>query len=588
MSDYDPARAQALLDLYGYVDRDGDGWRDQPDGTPLVLEYATAARRSISRQLDELWQKNMDAIGIRIVFKTAQWPENLKAARAGKLMMWGVAWSAAAPDGERRSCASATARTRARPTTRASTSPAFNALYEQLQRRCPTAPSARRADRRGRSELLVAYMPYKAHVHRISPTDAAVGGRLPRATCSCASSGTTSTSTTSSARRDAHDARAPNRLTARAIAGCRRLAAGGSCRPRWPPSPAAPPSAEGPALCLPSRRDRLRSGADQRPVLAHRHRRTSSRACYSYDHLARPGADRAADRGGMPEVSDDFRTWTFRIKPGIFFADDPAFKGKPRELVAAGLRLFAQALRRPGATRARRGQASRTEGIVGLRRAARRRRSTAQAPFDYDSADRRPARARPLHARSSSCAEPRPRFLEHPGRAATSTARSRARSSSSTATSIMAHPVGTGPVPARRMAAQLAHRARAQPRASATAATTPSRPPTMPRARRCWRASRAGACRWSTGVEIVDHRGGAAALAVLPQRRGRLRRARAGRVRARTRCPNGKLAPNLAKRASAATASSRPTSTFTVSTWTTRGRRLHRRAGRAAPRDRAG
>jgi ABC-type transport system substrate-binding protein len=35
-------RAKALLDLYGYVDRDGDGWREQPDGQPLVLEYDPA------------------------------------------------------------------------------------------------------------------------------------------------------------------------------------------------------------------------------------------------------------------------------------------------------------------------------------------------------------------------------------------------------------------------------------------------------------------------------------------------------------------------------------------------------------------
>ena len=30
----------------------------------------------------------------------------------------------------------------------------------------------------------------------------------------------------------------------------------------------------------------------------------------------------------MPEVSSDFRTWTIRIRPGIRFADDPAFKGR--------------------------------------------------------------------------------------------------------------------------------------------------------------------------------------------------------------------------------------------------------------------
>ena len=37
----------------------------------------------------------------------------------------------------------------------------------------------------------------------------------------------------------------------------------------------------------------------------------------------------------MPEVSADFRTFTFRIQPGIYFADDPAFKGERRELTAA-------------------------------------------------------------------------------------------------------------------------------------------------------------------------------------------------------------------------------------------------------------
>ena len=37
--EYDPARARALLDIYGYVDRDGDGWRESPR-QPLALKYA--------------------------------------------------------------------------------------------------------------------------------------------------------------------------------------------------------------------------------------------------------------------------------------------------------------------------------------------------------------------------------------------------------------------------------------------------------------------------------------------------------------------------------------------------------------------
>ena len=35
---YDPEKAKAMLDAAGYVDKNGDGWRDNPDGTPIKLE----------------------------------------------------------------------------------------------------------------------------------------------------------------------------------------------------------------------------------------------------------------------------------------------------------------------------------------------------------------------------------------------------------------------------------------------------------------------------------------------------------------------------------------------------------------------
>ena len=98
MSDFDPQRAKALLDLYGYVDRDGDGWREQPDGTPLELEF-TGQPDQLSRQLKEIWRKSMTAIGVRMSFRTGSWQENIKASRAGQLMMWVTGWSAALPDG---------------------------------------------------------------------------------------------------------------------------------------------------------------------------------------------------------------------------------------------------------------------------------------------------------------------------------------------------------------------------------------------------------------------------------------------------------------------------------------------------------
>ena len=162
MGEFDRAKAKALLDLYGYVDKNGDGWRDQPDGTPLVIEYATQPN-DLDRQLTTQWQKNMDAIGVRMVFKTAQWPENLKASRAGKLMMWGVSWTGG-PDGEEFLVLGDGAEKGQANHARFDL-PEYNRLF-QLQRSLPDGPERMQVIARMK-EILVAYMPYKAHVHRI-------------------------------------------------------------------------------------------------------------------------------------------------------------------------------------------------------------------------------------------------------------------------------------------------------------------------------------------------------------------------------------------------------------------------------------
>jgi hypothetical protein len=52
-----------------------------------------------TRRFDELMKRDMTAIGLRIEFQRRQWPEQYKAARAGKLMMWSVSGRAGAPDG---------------------------------------------------------------------------------------------------------------------------------------------------------------------------------------------------------------------------------------------------------------------------------------------------------------------------------------------------------------------------------------------------------------------------------------------------------------------------------------------------------
>ena len=99
IAEYNPAKAKALLDVYGYVDRDGDGYREAPDGSKLVLEMATETDGQGKKQ-DELWRKHMDRIGIRMEFLKKPWPEHLRASRAGKLMMWRIGWIAGSPDAD--------------------------------------------------------------------------------------------------------------------------------------------------------------------------------------------------------------------------------------------------------------------------------------------------------------------------------------------------------------------------------------------------------------------------------------------------------------------------------------------------------
>jgi ABC-type transport system substrate-binding protein len=162
-STFDLARAKALLDLYGYVDRDGDGWREQPDGSPLTIELSSPPDQ-VYRLLTEVRKKNMDAIGVRLSVRIGNWAEQLKAARAGSFMVWTVGSSASTPDGQ-----GALERGYGPATGGGNLSrfrlPAFDRLYERMKG-VPDGPE-RQALFTEANNLLVAYAPYRVHVHRI-------------------------------------------------------------------------------------------------------------------------------------------------------------------------------------------------------------------------------------------------------------------------------------------------------------------------------------------------------------------------------------------------------------------------------------
>ena len=140
-SEYNLPKAKALLDMYGYKDVDGDGYRELPDGKPLSIEYSTLADGE-RRQLAEQWQKNMDALGIRIRFKIGKFPEQLKAANAGKLQMWNVGWVGTTPDGDTFLALGSSAAKGKANKPRFSCRPSTPST--KSRRPCPTAPSAPR------------------------------------------------------------------------------------------------------------------------------------------------------------------------------------------------------------------------------------------------------------------------------------------------------------------------------------------------------------------------------------------------------------------------------------------------------------
>ncbi len=158
----------------------------------------------------------------------------------------------------------------------------------------------------------------------------------------------------------------------------------------------------------------------------------------TYDYLARPSrlAPRAAE--ALPEMSESGRVYVFRIRPGILFADDPAFKGRPRELVAADYvyaikRLADPKLHSPWRYLVE----TKIAGLADVIKAAEK-----SGKFDYD-APIAGLQALDKHTLKITLSEP---DYNYPYILATPTMGAVAREVvEHYGANIMAHPVGTGP-----------------------------------------------------------------------------------------------------------------------------------------------
>ena len=162
-TEYNPAKAKALLDMYGYVDRNGDGCREQPDGRPLVVEYSSTPTL-LDNQFDLLWQKSMRAIGICMKFNKQRWPDLTEATRLGTLQMRESKWQADWPD------ADSFLQLLYGPNIGQANDarfklPEYDRLYEKA-RLLPDSPE-RNDLYRQMIKLVLVYAPWKMGVHRV-------------------------------------------------------------------------------------------------------------------------------------------------------------------------------------------------------------------------------------------------------------------------------------------------------------------------------------------------------------------------------------------------------------------------------------
>ena len=163
---HDPRAARALLDKYGYQDLNGDGYRETPDGKPLVIEYWSAPT-SAARERDELWKKSLDAIGVRLMVKKDKLPEIVKKSRAGQVPMSDAGWIADYPDAENFMQLLYGPNAGQVNTSRFNL-PEFNRLFDEAKHLPDSADRTLLFDRM--TELVVAYAPWRLTVNRMSDT----------------------------------------------------------------------------------------------------------------------------------------------------------------------------------------------------------------------------------------------------------------------------------------------------------------------------------------------------------------------------------------------------------------------------------
>ena len=162
---------------------------------------------------------------------------------------------------------------------------------------------------------------------------------------------------------------------------------------------------------------------------------------FTYDYLASPAKLVPRTAEALPEVSADGLTYTIRLQKGIYFAVDPVFKGKKRELTSTDYvytfkRLMDPSLRSPNSWL--------LDGrILGMEALLKQAQKTGKFNYDQSVAGLQTPDRYTLVIRLTSPDQNFPMLLAH--QPAGAVAREVIEKYRDKAGFVMGHPIGTGP-----------------------------------------------------------------------------------------------------------------------------------------------
>jgi oligopeptide transport system substrate-binding protein len=162
--DHDVPKAKALLDMFGYTDRDNDGCRETPQGAPLVIGHKYNAYGQQYRQLAELFQKSLAEVGLCVESSAVQFADLLKDKKVHNYVTAQSAWIADYPDAQN------FLQLLYGPNTGQSNEAEFRLPeYDRLYERSVQLPDGEDRNRlyREMDRLVLAYAPWRLGVHRI-------------------------------------------------------------------------------------------------------------------------------------------------------------------------------------------------------------------------------------------------------------------------------------------------------------------------------------------------------------------------------------------------------------------------------------